>query len=190
MIEFKNITKKYNNNTVLDNFSLRIKKGTVNFIMGESGVGKTTLLHIAAGLVKADQGQIEFDGKFAIMFQEPRLLPSKSAIENIRAVISKDKLHLAEKYLSAVGLSEAADMFPEQLSGGMAQRTAFARFLAYAEDTEADLLLLDEPFSALDGETAEKMLALLSDLAYGKTLLLVTHNVEYAEKMKANIIYL
>jgi ABC-type nitrate/sulfonate/bicarbonate transport system ATPase subunit len=123
-----------------------------------------------------------------MMFQEARLLPWKTAFENICAVLSKEQFHLADKYLSAVGLENDAEKYPRELSGGMAQRVAFARFLAFSEATEASLLLLDEPFSALDDGTGEKMLELLKVFSMGKTVILVTHDEKDAEKFSDSII--
>ena len=156
--------------------------------MGESGCGKTTLLRIAAGLTKADGGEFIHDGRIAVMFQEPRLLPWKNALDNVKAVLSKEHFSLADKYLSAVGLENDKEKFPRELSGGMAQRVAFARFLAYAEATDADILLLDEPFSALDSETADIMSSILLRSAEGRTLLVVTHDINQANKIGCRII--
>lgn len=177
MAEFKNVTKKYGDKAVLDNFSLTLHQGSKTLIMGESGCGKTTLLRIAAGLEKPDDGEFLSNEKIALMFQEHRLLPWKNALENVRAVLLKEQKILADKYLSAVGLENDKNKYPRELSGGMAQRVAFARFLAYAEATDATLLLLDEPFSALDDETATKMLDLITDFSKNKTLLMVAHHL-------------
>lgn len=190
MAEFKNITKKYGDNTVLENFSLKLEKGSKTVIMGKSGCGKTTLLRIAAGLEKADGGEFFSDEKKALMFQEPRLLPWKTALENVKAVLSKKHFPLADKYLSAVGLENDKEKFPRELSGGMAQRVAFARFLAFAESTDATLLLLDEPFSALDDETGAKMLTLLKEFSINKTVLIVTHDKFDAESFADEIVRL
>lgn len=191
MADFKNISKKYGDNTVLENFSLEIKKDSPTVIMGESGCGKTTLLRIAAGIESADSGRFESNGeKIAYMFQEPRLLPWKSALGNILAVLPRGSEQIAKRYFSAVGLDPLKDSkkLPRELSGGMQQRVAFARFLAYAEITNSTLLLLDEPFSALDDETAEKMAALLSNFAKNKALLVVSHDEVDAQILGATVI--
>ena len=188
MIKLQNITKKYGEQTVLENFSLTINGGERIALIGASGRGKTTLLRIVSGLEKADGGTVECGGKMAFMFQETRLLPWKNARENILAVLNKDNAALADKYLDAVGLAEDKDKMPSSLSGGMAQRAALARLLAFAEATDADILLLDEPFSALDGDTADKMIALLDNFAKNKTLILVTHDEAHAEKFGATIV--
>lgn len=188
MIKLNNAVKKHGKQTVLDNFSLNVSDGEHIAIIGASGRGKTSLLRIIAGLEKIDGGTFKCDGKLAYMFQEARLLPWKSALDNILAVLNKDNAALADKYLDAVGLSDDKDKYPHELSGGMAQRVALARFFAFAEATKADILLLDEPFSALDGDTAEKTISLLDNFAKNKTLILVTHDKKHAEMLGAKII--
>ena len=193
MPEFINVTKKFDENTVVDSFSLKLKKSFPTVIMGESGCGKTTLLRIAAGLDTADGGHFDTNGEsIAYMFQESRLLPWKNAIENVCAVLKKENRFLAEKYLSLVGLDVKTDgkKLPSELSGGMRQRVAFARFLAYTEATNATLLLLDEPFSALDDATAERMINLLRTAAKNKYLLMVSHDETDANRLGATVIKL
>ena len=193
MPEFLNVTKRFADNTVIESFSLKLKKGSPTVIMGESGCGKTTLLRIAAGLERADSGEFVSDGEnIAVMFQEPRLIPWKNALENILAVLPKGSHPIAEKYLSMVGLDLETDgkKRPSELSGGMKQRVAFARFLAYAETNKATLLLLDEPFSALDDSTAERMVSILRSFAEDKTLLIVTHDESDAHRLSASVVKL
>ena len=185
MIKLENITKKYGDQIVLDNFSLNVSSGERIALIGASGRGKTTLLRIISGLENADGGIAHKTGECAVMFQEPRLLPWRNARENILAVLKKENAALADKYLDAVGLFDDKDKLPTSLSGGMAQRVAFARFLAYAEATDAEILLLDEPFSALDGDTADEMIALLDKFAKNKTLILVTHDESHADALGA-----
>ena len=188
MIRLENIVKKYGDNIVLDNFSLELSRGERLAIMGESGCGKTTLLRIIAGLTEADGGEISRNGDISYMFQEPRLLPWKTAEENVCAVLKKENFPLAQRYLSLVGLADANKKYPRELSGGMAQRVAFARFLAFAEETGADILLLDEPFSALDSETEVQMLNILLDFAADKTVILVTHDDDTAHKLGGMVV--
>ncbi len=190
MAEFKSISKKYGDKLLFDNFSLTVKNGEKTVLMGESGCGKTTLLRIAAGLTDPDSGEFVHDGKTVLMFQEPRLLPWKNVLENVRAVLPKEQFFLADKYISAVGLSDAKDKLPHELSGGMAQRVSFARFLAFAEATQADLLLLDEPFAALDKDTASNMIDILLSFSKERALILVTHDPEQAERIGDRIIRL
>ncbi|MBE6548599.1 MAG: ABC transporter ATP-binding protein [Ruminococcaceae bacterium] len=188
MIRIDGISKKYKKQTVLDSFSLSVDDGKKIALMGASGSGKTTLLRIISGLEKPDAGSVSYNGDIAVMFQEPRLLPWKTAKDNICAVLKKENSHLAQKYLSLVGLDDAKEKHPHELSGGMAQRVAFARFLAFAEETGADNLLLDEPFSALDSETEEKMLSVLLDFAADKTVILVTHDDDTAQKLGGMVV--
>ena len=188
MIKLENIAKKYGEQTVLENISLTVSGGEQIALIGASGRGKTTLLRIIAGFEKTDGGALKCDGIIAYMFQEARLLPWKNARENVLAVLKKENAALADKYLDAVGLADDKDKMPSSLSGGMAQRVAFARFLAYAEATDADILLLDEPFSALDSDTANEMIALLDKFAKNKTLILVTHDETQAEKLGARTV--
>ena len=176
MIELNGIRKAYGESVLFEDLSISLNDGSKTVITGASGCGKTTLLRIIAGLEAADAGEIICPTRQAYMFQEPRLIPSKNVLDNIRAVLKKEDFALADKYLSAVGLLGDEKKFPRELSGGMAQRVAFARLLAFAEATDAELLLLDEPFSALDKESASKMLELLKVFSVGKTLLLVTHD--------------
>ncbi len=189
MAEFKNIKKKYGDDTVLDNFSLKLEKDLPTVIMGGSGKGKTTLLRIAAGLENADSGEFDTGGeKIAFMFQEPRLMPWRTAADNIRAVLNKNDHALSEKYLSAVGLINDGNKLPHELSGGMRQRVAFARFLAYAEATDSSILLLDEPFSSLDSDTAFDMAVILREFSHGKILAVVSHDESDAALLGAKII--
>lgn len=189
MIEFIGVTKAYSGKAVVDNFSLSLKSGEKIALMGESGSGKTTILRMAAGLISQDSGKIISDKKIAYMFQEPRLLPWKTAKDNILAVLRKDT-SLANKYLDLVKLTDASDKYPRELSGGMSQRVSFARFLAYAEEDGSELLLLDEPFSALDGELADQMMKILLDFAQDKTVIFVTHSQEQASMLGGKIVSL
>ncbi len=192
MAEFQNVTVSFGERTVLDQFTHRLEKGSRTVLQGRSGIGKTTLLRVAAGLLKPQRGSFTHEGKVAVMFQEPRLLPHFSALGNIRAVLPSeaDRTAIALEMLAAVGLAPEADKLPAALSGGMAQRLSCARFLAYARTTDADLLLLDEPFSALDEETAQKMAALLKAAAQNKTLLLVSHDPTVAQALEAETLTL
>lgn len=193
MLEIKDLSKSYGDKSVLCDISFSAKTNDRIVIMGGSGCGKTTLLRIIAGLESYDGGTVDTNGeRIALMFQEPRLLPWKNAIDNVRVPLGADKAHIADKYLEAVELSLKTDgkKMPRELSGGMKQRVALARFLAYAEVSDASILLLDEPFSALDDDTADKMLALLKSFSENKILLVVTHNEKHAESLGSKVIRL
>ena len=160
-IELKHISKNYNGQTVLRDFSLTLpERGTVCFF-GPSGCGKTTLLNCIAGLLPLDKGMVNgVEGKkISYIFQENRLLPWVTANENITVVMNSGngKHKAASEWLQLVGLEDAQDKHPGELSGGMRQRLSIARALAY----EGDILLMDEPFQALDAESRNQIICLI-----------------------------
>ena len=186
--------------TVLTDLSLDIPAGSFVALVGPSGVGKTTLLRVLAGTVPAQADQIRLerpdDGstpQIAFVFQEPRLLPWLRTWENVALVApgrsSAERRQRAEAALAAVHLPERAfTAWPRQLSGGMAQRVALARALV----TEPDLLLLDEPFSAVDALTRLRLQDYLLELweRFGFTAILVTHDVDEAAYLADRVILL
>lgn len=143
-MKITNLSKRFGDKVVLDRFNAEFGDG-ITLLTGPSGCGKTTLLHIIAGLIPADSGSIEGrPEKIGLMFQEDRLLPWLTALDNIRIVCDNEEE--ARRYLKAVELENEEKSRPAALSGGMRRRIAFARALAY----KADLLLLDEPFKGMD----------------------------------------
>ena len=186
MIEINNLSLSFGNEKIIKNLSLHIKKGEKIALMGPSGCGKTSLLRAIAGLIKPQEGSIGLGGSVSCIFQEPRLLPWLSALENVNAVLSDSPETKAEaqKWLEAVGLGDSGDKLPSQLSGGMQQRVSIARALAYG----GDILLLDEPMKAMDTETAQSVAKLISKHSKGKTLIIVTHD-EVEAKAFADKIY-
>jgi NitT/TauT family transport system ATP-binding protein len=195
IVDIKNLNLTYHSldseTTALENINLEIKQHEFISIVGPSGCGKTTVLNIASGILKPDSGDIKSDGKIAYMFQEPRLIPAFNVRDNILAVLKgKNKNAIGDKYISLVELEAHVGKYPSELSGGMAQRVAFARFLAFAEETDATLLLLDEPFSSLDEEMRERMIEILLDFAKEKSVIYVTHNTVEAERISDKIIKL
>lgn len=183
MTRLTEVTKRYGDRVVLDRLSLEIKNGEKILLSGRSGCGKTTLLRLISGLECPDGGIIQKDSRITYMTQEPRLLPWKSAKQNITVTVGKQNIHLADKYLEAVGLSDASDLVLSQLSGGMAQRVSLARALAYAEHTKAELVMLDEPFGALDPETRKSMTDLVLSCTKHMSLILVTHTSDTPQSM-------
>jgi sulfonate transport system ATP-binding protein len=185
-VVLEGLSKSFGARTVLHDVKLELSPGEFVAVVGRSGCGKSTLLRAIAGLETAEQGSIAIGaglGKNAIaasiriMFQEARLLPWKSVLENV-AIGMPRSLNAAAATLSTVGLAERADDWPAELSGGQRQRVALARALLH----EPQLLLLDEPLGALDALTRIEMQQLIESLwlARGFTAVLVTHDVQEA----------
>lgn len=172
----------------MENFSFFCEDTGCTALMGASGIGKTTLLRVIAGLITPNEGEIENTfSRVSVKFQEPRLFDWLTVKENVTAVLETETAEkTAWKWLCAVGLEADADKYPRELSGGMAQRVALARALAF----DGDLLLLDEPFSAVDEATKAPLLALIRDYAKTHAVILVTHNKEEAELLEAKIVTL
>ena len=185
MIKIKNLSLAYGSERVIENFSLSIEKGERIVLMGPSGCGKSSLLSAIAGLLSPEKGSIKTEGRISFVFQEPRLLPWLSAIENINVVLSDSSASLADaqKWLASVGLGVDCDKLPSELSGGMQQRLSIARALAY----DGDILLLDEPSKGMDAETKAAVWEKLLRAAEGKTSILVTHDEEEAEAFGGKI---
>jgi sulfonate transport system ATP-binding protein len=189
MLTLDHLGKTYPNGTrALDGVSLAVERGEILAIVGGSGCGKSTLLRLVSGLDTPSQGRVTLDGetitapheKIGVIFQEPRLLPWLSVAGNVGfGLADRPKAERAERVAAAldrVGLSDKAKVWPRELSGGQAQRVAIARSLV----TRPEVLLLDEPFSALDAFTRIDLQDHLLDLwADSKpTLILVTHDVD------------
>lgn len=189
MMEVKNLAKSFGEKTVLNNVSFSVPCTGVHAIVGKSGIGKTTLLRLIAGLDTPDSGMIVTDNvKIAYKFQEPRLMNWLTALENV-AIVIEDKENteqIALALLEKVGLFDAAPLYPDQLSGGMQQRVALARALAF----EGDVLLLDEPFSAVDEETKRSLMSLVKQYAKTHAVILVTHDPSEIESLGASTIRL
>jgi len=174
------VTKSYGEAPVLDGLDLDIAAGQVVALLGRSGSGKSTLLRLLAGLDQGVTGAVTVTGTVSVAFQEPRLLPWRRVWRNVVLGLagSGDSRENALAALEQVELAELADRWPLTLSGGQAQRVSLARALA----RRPDVLLLDEPFGALDALTRGSMHALLRRLfaARRPTTLLVTHDVDEA----------
>ncbi|MCR2822146.1 ABC transporter ATP-binding protein [Lederbergia panacisoli] len=181
MLTVQNITRTFNAGKAgFRNVTFSIEEGEIIGILGTSGCGKSTLLRVLSGLDDQYEGQISFSERtVGMMFQEPRLMPWLTVHENICFGVQKgQKKDLAKDLLQLVGLDEFAGHYPKDLSGGMAQRTAIARSLI----TEPDVLLLDEPFSALDAFTKMQLQDLLLSIWQKRqtTMILVTHDIDEA----------
>jgi len=187
-----NLSKRFGEKLILDRLSLSMQSGEFMALVGSSGSGKSTILRLIAGLEHPSSGSISVDGKpvsspgpdRGMVFQKYSLYPWLNAAENVAFGMRLQRIKPAEirertaYFLEVVGLSEAADKLPRELSGGMQQRVAIARALA----TNPSILLLDEPFGALDLQIRESMQDFLLKLwqRTGLTVLLITHDVEEA----------
>ena len=176
-LAIRDIRKVFGERVVLYHIDLRLAPGEFVAIVGRSGCGKSTLLRAVAGLETLDGGAIDGARDVRMMFQEARLLPWKSVLDNVRLGL-KDDQGAALEALKAVGLAERAADWPAALSGGQRQRVALARALVH----RPPLLLLDEPLGALDALTRIEMQRLIESLwlARGFTAVLVTHDVQEA----------
>ncbi|AUT01602.1 aliphatic sulfonate ABC transporter ATP-binding protein [Nostoc sp. CENA543] len=188
------LTKAFGKQTVLNSLNLEVKAGEFVAIVGRSGCGKSTLLRLVSGLDKASGGGILLDGEplrklgdsIRVMFQDPRLLPWKSVIDNVGLGLHDKWEEKALWALEKVGLKDRAKEWPSVLSGGQRQRVSLARALV----NQPRLLLLDEPLGALDALTRLEMQQLIENLwqERGFTAFLVTHDVEEAVALADRVI--
>ena len=179
MMKFTFASKSFGTQTILEPLTLKLEKGTVTALMGPSGSGKTTLLKMIAGLDQDDARTPKNPLKIGMMFQEPRLLPWKTVQENIELAGPVRDL------LQALDLDDAGDLYPRQLSFGMAKRVAFARAMA----SQPELLLLDEPFTSLDDARVDLMRTMISEAKNRLNIpvLITTHDRADAEAIQADI---
>lgn len=193
----KTFTSKNKHVEVLTNINLRVTPGEIVALLGPSGCGKSTLLRLVAGLENPTSGTVSIDdatvkgvdNRCSVVFQEPRLLPWRTLTANVRLGIRDGQGgNEIAQWLDLVGLSEFGNYLPKQVSGGMAQRAALARALI----GHPEVLLLDEPFAALDALTRMQMQDLLADVAsrLGTTVLLVTHDVDEALYLADRVVVL
>ena len=202
LVSFQHVRKTWQQVTALQNFSLDIAAGELVVLVGSSGCGKSTLLRMLVGLEETTQGEIRISGELVtgvgkergIVFQEPRLFPWLSVIDNVMLGLADEKLSRAAKrqrareMLARVQLTEFESALPAQLSGGMAQRVAIARGLV----ARPQILMLDEPFGALDALTRHTLQQALLQIhrSEGTTTLLVTHDVEEAVALADRVVVL
>lgn len=190
MPRLEKINKKYGYRSVFDDFDLNIADNKVTVVLGPSGVGKTTLLNILAGLVPFD-GTITVDTPVSYIFQSPRLLERLTVKENLRFVLrkfGKPDDRLIDEMLEAVGLKDRKNAFPHELSGGEKQRVGVARAFVYPSKT----LLMDEPFTSLDFSLKQRLMRIFVDLLKKspKTVVFVTHDVDEALSLADEIVVL
>ena len=195
ILEIKNLTKKYGSQIILDGIDLSIEKGEVVVVVGPSGCGKSTLLRCINSLEDIDAGEIIHDGhKIGMVFQSYELFPHLSVLDNITLapikVQKRDKAEVkkqALELLKRVGLLDKADSYPRQLSGGQKQRVAIVRALC----VEPEILLFDEVTAALDPEMVREVLDVMLDLAkQGRTMIIVTHEMQFAKAVADRVIFL
>ncbi|MFE9767537.1 ABC transporter ATP-binding protein [Streptomyces sp. NPDC005808] len=178
-VEIRGLSRAFDGNPVLHDLDLDIREGEFVALLGHSGCGKSTLLRILAGLDDEIGGEVTVPARRSAAFQSPRLLPWLKVWRNVvLGLPGRPDRTLADKALDEVGIAERATVWPKTLSGGQAQRVSLARALV----REPELLLLDEPFGALDALTRGKVQQLVGELwqRHGCAILLVTHDVEEA----------
>lgn len=198
-LTLRNVSRTFAGNTAVRNVNLSVQPGEIIGLLGTSGCGKSTILRAISGLDDGYEGDIEINGSTTkgvhdttgFIFQEPRLLPWLTVLDNITFGLKGDKAtkeKRAKEYIANVGLVGNENLYPRQLSGGMAQRVAIARALV----TSPEILLLDEPFSALDAFTKMQLQDLLLDIwkAYNSTIVLVTHDIDEATYLCDRILIL
>ncbi|WP_172332375.1 ABC transporter ATP-binding protein [Mangrovicoccus sp. HB161399] len=188
MTEVEVISKRFGATEVLGQISFRIAPGETLAILGPSGIGKSTLLKIVAGLDRRFEGRVARPERLAMVFQEPTLLPWRSTLQNLTLVHADLSRGAAEDMLAQVGLAGKGGFYPGQLSLGQQRRLALARAFA----GRPQLLVLDEPFVSLDAELAETMLSLTESLIARArpATLLVTHARAEAERLADRMLWL
>ena len=205
ILEIKKVSKTYNSQSdnpviALNEVDLNVAEGEFVSIIGPSGCGKSTLFNVIGGLIDDHEGEVLIEGRpvdgahkdVGVVFQEESTFPWRSTLDNvafpleIEGIDKDEREQLARKFIKLVGLDGFEDHYPAQLSGGMKQRTAVARTLAY----EPRIMLLDEPFGALDEQTrmllGDKMLEIWA--ALNQTMLLITHNITEAVQLSDRVV--
>ena len=205
ILEIKNVSKTYNADSdnpvkALNSVDLNVAEGEFVSIIGPSGCGKSTLFNVIGGLIDDHEGEVLIEGRpvdgahkdVGVVFQEESTFPWRTTLDNvgfpleIEGVDKAEREKLARKFITLVGLDGFENHYPAQLSGGMKQRTAVARTLAY----EPRIMLLDEPFGALDEQTrmllGDKMLEIWA--ALNQTMLLITHNITEAVQLSDRVV--
>lgn len=183
-ILLKNISKSFDDMEILKNINIEVNEGELVSILGPSGSGKSTIFNILTNIIKSDNGEVKIDGNLSYMYQKDMMVPWKKVIDNIgiplifKGKSKKEAREEVKKHIDEFGLSGFEYKYPSQLSGGMKQRANFLKTYL----TSNDIILLDEPFGALDSITRRKMQKWLLDLTkeMNSTILFITHDIEEA----------
>lgn len=188
-IELVNLSKSFDGRVVLSNLTHAFPEGRTTCIVGPSGCGKTTLLNLLLGLLSPDGGEIRGvpQGRIAAVFQEDRLIPHLSALNNVKIALGRRNSEARILHaLEAVGLGNAAHQPVRELSGGMQRRVALVRALL----ADSPLAIMDEPFKGLDAETRAAVITFTRRMLAGRTALIVTHDPTEAAMLSAEIFQL
>lgn len=190
-INLENVKKIYDKIVVLDDINIKVYEGEFVSILGPSGCGKSTIFNIIANLINYDNGKVDINGKLSYMYQKDLLLPYKTIIDNVTLpmILNKEKKNIAyekvKEYFNIFGLKGYENKYPSELSGGMKQRANFLRTYVASND----IMLLDEPFGALDSITKSSMQKWLLEVKskVNSTILLITHDIDEAIMMSDRI---
>ncbi len=183
-ILLKNISKSFDSMEILKDINIKVNEGELVSILGPSGSGKSTIFNILTNIIKSDRGEVNINGNISYMYQKDMMVPWKKVIDNIgiplifKGKSNKEARKEVKKHIEEFGLSGFEYKYPSQLSGGMKQRANFLKTYL----TSNDIMLLDEPFGALDSMTRRKMQNWLLDLTkeMNSTILFITHDIEEA----------
>ena len=188
MLELKQVSFSYPQRPLFENLNLRFAPGSRTALLGQSGRGKTTLLHMLCGLIQPQSGSISGIPQqgVAVVFQEDRLFEQLTIAENLLAVAPELTQKQMEQMLSSLLLPGILHQYPSQLSGGMRRRAAIARALCF----HSPLIILDEPFKGLDSGTKQAVLQTVDTAAANRTLILVTHDPAEAAALRCSCIAL
>lgn len=191
MIILKGVNKRFGENRLFENLDFHISPGTVNCLIGPSGCGKTSLLNLMSGLLSPDSGEVFSNGRISYVFQDARLLPWETVSDNAMYAMSPrlsrmERLERTGELLNQLELSEASQLRPGEISGGMARRVSLARALLAPHE----ILLMDEPLSSLDPYLRTGIVEHLRPKLEGKSVVLVTHDYVTATALSDRVFYL
>lgn len=185
MLRINDISKSFDSKEVINSLSVTFPESGFIAICGPSGCGKSTLLRIIAGIEKVNCGEIICNHSISMSFQEPRLLPDRTALQNVNFVLGDKKATLgkSQELLYELGIGDTG-LYPDELSGGMKARVSIARALA----KRSDIYLFDEPFANLDKDTAEMTAEVIKRHTKGALVIAVIHDNELAERIADRVV--